>query len=419
MAKTKKTKNDSADVEDNLAGILAESLNKKFKDEGHKVAYFIDTEKDNPANIKQWIPTGCDMLDLAIANRPDGGLPAGRIVEIQGLEGSGKSLLCAHIMAETQKLGGIVVYIDTEHAMDETFFTAIGIDFDKFLYIPISKLEDVFSSVEECITRVREGNKDVPVTIVIDSIMGAKTQQEDDAEYGKDGYATQKAIIMSKAMRKITDLISWEKILFICTNQLRIKMNAMFGDPYTTSGGKALGFHSSVRLRIKSMGKIKGKVNGIEQIVGMKTQVQVHKNRLGPPHKVINYDIYFDSGIDNIGGWIGVLKAYKILKVAGAWLKYTSNDGTEFNFQAKDFETEVMGDPKIKQELYDKICEKFIMKYQPRVHGEVSIISEGDEQAIANMANQFDGGVDASQLSDKPGALNTIVPNENFDSEKT
>lgn len=412
MAKKKEVQ----EVQDDLANILAESLNKKFKDEGHKVAYFIDAERDNPSNIKQWISTGCDMLDLAIANRPNGGLPAGRIVEIQGLEGAGKSLLCAHVMAETQKLGGVVVYIDTEHAMDETFFDAIGIDFNKFLYIPISKLEDVFASVEEVITKVRSGNKDVPVTIVVDSIMGAKTQQEDEAEYGKDGYATQKAIIMSKAMRKITDLISWEKILFICTNQLRVKMNAMFGDPYTTSGGKALGFHSSVRLRIKSMGKIKGKINGVEQIVGMKTQVQVVKNRLGPPHKVINYDIYFDSGIDNVGGWLGVLKAYKIVKSAGAWLKYTSNAGDEYSFQAKDFEEQIMSNETVKQELYDKICEKFIMKYQPRVHGEAEIVDLGDENAIASMANQFDGGVSVDDEDETPKKP-SLVPNVDFDTE--
>jgi recombination protein RecA len=357
------------------------------------------------------------MLNLAISNRPYGGLPAGKIVEIQGLEGAGKSLLAAHIMAETQKLGGVVVYIDTEHAMDETFFKAIGIDFNKFLYIPLSKLEDVFAAAEEVITKVRAGNKDVPVTIVVDSIMGAKTQQEDEAEWGKDGYATQKALIMSKAMRKITDLISWEKILFICTNQLRIKMNAMFGDPYTTSGGKALGFHASVRLRIKSMGQIKGKVNGVDQVVGMKTQVQVVKNRLGPPHKVINYDIYFDSGIDNVGGWLGVLKAYNIIKQSGAWYSYTTNAGEELKFQAKDFDTVVIANEAIKQELYDKICEKYIMKYQPRVHGEVELIDESDERAIAAMANQLDGGVtdliDESTISKSKN----ITPNLDFDGE--
>jgi len=413
MAKKKK---DAQEVQDDLAGILADSLNKKFKNqEGHKMAYFIDTEKDNPSNVKQWISTGSDMLDLAISNRPNGGLPCGKIVEIQGLEGAGKSLLAAHLMAETQKVGGVVVYIDTEHAMDETFFNAIGIDFSKFLYCPISKIEDVFATAEEVITKVRSGNKDVPVTIVIDSIMGAKTQSEDDAEYGKDGYATQKAIIMSKAMRKMTDLISWEKVLLVCTNQLRQKLGAMpFADQYTTSGGKALGFHSSVRLRIKSMGKIKGDINGVSQIVGMKTKVQVVKNRLGPPHKEINYDIYFDSGIDNSGGWLGVLKAYKILKVAGSYLKYTTNAGEQHQFFAKDFEETLMGDPIIKQELYDKICEMFIMKYQPRVHGEAEIIEMGAE---VDLASQFDASLSQVESNVEPPKKSLITENTDFMNE--
>lgn len=411
-----KKKKDTQEVQDDLAGILADSLNKKFKNqEGHKMAYFIDTEKDNPSNVKLWISTGSDMLDLAISNRPNGGLPCGKIVEIQGLEGAGKSLLAAHLMAETQKVGGVVVYIDTEHAMDETFFTAIGIDFEKFLYCPISKIEDVFATAEEVITKVRSGNKDVPVTIVIDSIMGAKTQQEDDAEYGKDGYATQKAIIMSKAMRKMTDLISWEKVLLVCTNQLRQKLGAMpFADQYTTSGGKALGFHASVRLRIKSMGKIKGDINGVSQIVGMKTKVQVVKNRLGPPHKEINYDIYFDSGIDNSGGWLGVLKAYKILKVAGSYLKYTTNAGEQHQFFAKDFEKTLMSDPIIKQELYDKICEKFIMAYQPRVHGTAEVIEMGDE---VDLASQFDAGITTPESEVETPKKSLITENTDFMNE--
>jgi hypothetical protein len=185
----------------------------------------------------------------------------------------------------------------------------------------------------------------------------------------------------------------------------------------TTSGGKALGFHSSVRLRIKSMGQIKGKVNGVDQVVGMKTQVQVVKNRLGPPHKVINYDIYFDSGIDNVGGWLGVLKAYNIIKQSGAWYAYTTNAGEELKFQAKDFDTVVIADEAIKKELYDKICEKYIMKYQPRVHGEVELIDESDERAIAAMANQLDGGVtdliDESTISKSKN----ITPNLDFDGE--
>lgn len=414
MAKTANTK---SDMEDNLAKSLADALEKKFKGNAHKSVYFIDTERDNPSNIKQWISTGCDMLDLAISNRPDGGLPAGKIVEIQGLEGAGKSLLAAHVMAETQKLGGVAVYIDTEHAMDETFFQAIGIDFNKLLYVPMSKIEDVFQAAVEVITNVRTNNKDVPVCIVVDSIMGAKTEEEDSSDFGTKGYATQKARIMSEAMRKVTDLISWEKILFICTNQLREKLNAMFGDPYQTSGGKALGFHSSVRLRIKSMGKLTAKVNGVDTVVGMKTQVQVIKNRMGPPHKVINYEIYFDSGIDNIGGWLNMLKTYKIVTQSGAWYSYTPEGKDpktdKISFQAKDFEEKILSDDVLKEELYDKICEKYIMKYNFQEHGPAEMVNMDDEDVVAKLAEQFDGTEEEEETPKK----GVIKPNTEFDDE--
>jgi len=392
MAKKKTTE----EVRDDLASSLAESLNKKFKDVGHKIAYFIDTEKDNPTNIKDWISTGSDILDLAISNRPNGGMPVGRIVEITGLEGSGKSLMCAHIIAETQRRGGIGIYIDTEHAMDESFMTAIGVDFSKLLYIPMSKLEDIFNTVDIVITKIRADHKDKPVTIVIDSIMGAKTEQEDSADYTKDGYATGKAIILSKAMRKITELISYEKILFVCTNQLRTILNAMaFAEKYTTSGGKALGFHSSVRLRLSAVGKIKADVNGVDTVVGMKTKVVVTKNRMGPPHKVINFDIYFDSGIDNYGGWLGVLKAYKIVSQGGAYYTYQPAVGDEVRFMQKDFVQLITDRPEIKQELYDKICENYIMKYDQAVHGtdSIKIVGMNDESDEIETANQLDGGV--------------------------
>ena len=372
-------------------------MNKKFKDAGHKVAYFIDTEKANPTNIKDWISTGSDILDLAISNRPHGGLPAGRICEFQGLEAAGKSLLCAHIIAETQKKGGIGIYIDTEHAMDESFMAAIGVDFSKLLYIPMSKIEDVFDTVDTVITKIRADHKEKPVTIVIDSIMGAKTEQEDAADYTKDGYATGKAIILSKAMRKITELISRERILFICTNQLRTILNAMpFGEKWTSSGGKALGFHSSVRLRLSAVGKIKAEVNGVETVVGMKTRVVVTKNRMGPPHKSVNFDIYFDSGIDNYGGWFGVLKAYKIIQQTGAWCTYTTNAGDEIKFQAKEFAEKIISDTNIKNEVYDKICDNYIMKYNPSVHGtgSIRVVGVDDEHDEAATANQLDGTID-------------------------
>lgn len=395
----KKTKDS---VHDSMAEELQDTLNKKFKDTGYQAAYFIDTEKDNPANVSDWISTGSDMLDIAISNRPNGGLPVGKIIEITGMEGAGKSLLCAHIVAETQKKGGMAVYIDTEHAVDEQFFTAIGVDMSAMLYVPLSKIEDVFDAADSIIESIRKSNKDRQVTIIVDSIMGAKTAHEEEADHGKDGFATHKAIIMSKAMRKITETIARQKILFICTNQLRTKLGVMFGDPYTTSGGKALAFHASVRLRTKAVGKIKAKIHGIDTVVGMKTQVVVMKNRLGPPHKAINYDIYFDSGIDNVGGWFNILKTYKIIAASGAWCTYTPDcTAEEIKFQSKDFADALMENQEIKAELYAKLIDKFTMKYRPGKDGgvdDVTIIDAYDPNEDDRIADQFDGNVPPEQL---------------------
>lgn len=231
MAKQQKNK---VELQDDLAVTLAENLNKQFKASALKVAYFLEgSEDDSPSEVRDWVSTGCTVLDLAISNRPNGGFPMGRIVEITGLEGSGKSLLAAHALANTQKKGGIGVYIDTENAISTEFLSAIGVNLKELLYVPMDTIEDIFEATEGIIESVRKSSKDKPVTIVIDSVAGASTKTEMASEWGKDGYSTTKAIVLSKAMRKITNLIGREKILLICTNQLRQKMNApAFSDPW-------------------------------------------------------------------------------------------------------------------------------------------------------------------------------------------
>jgi recombination protein RecA len=138
-----------------------------------------------------------------------------------------------------------------------------------------------------------------------------------------------------------------------------------FGDPYTTSGGKAIPFHASVRLRLKSVGQIKAKIDGVEQVIGIKTRCQVIKNRMGPPLKSIDYDIYFESGIDNYGGWLNVMKDYKLVAQSGAWYTFLRKDGTDVKFQSKDFEKKIKEDDTLRQEIYDAICSAYILKYQP------------------------------------------------------
>jgi len=349
-------------VHDELASVLADSLNKKFKD--YKVAYLLKDD-DSPNDLTEWVSTGSSTLDLAISNRPHGGIPVGRITEITGMEASGKTLVASHVLADTQKKGGLAVFIDTENSINIEFLECIGVDAAKLLYIQLETVEDIFETIESIVTKIRESDNNRLVTIVVDSVAAATTKVELEADFDKDGWSTSKAIIISKAMRKITQLIGRQRICLVFTNQLRQKLGVMFGDPWTTSGGKALQFHASCRLRLKAAGQIKAKNNGIENVIGIKTIAQVVKNRMGPPLRKVNFEIYFDSGIDDFGGWLQVLKDHKMVSQGGAWYTYKDPEtDTEIKFQSKDFEDKMLGDPELKERLYNRMCEAMIMSYK-------------------------------------------------------
>jgi recombination protein RecA len=344
---------------DDLVELLANELNKANKD-GGKIAYFLD-EQENPAEISDWISTGSSILDLAISNRPHGGLPVGKMVEFNGLEGTGKSLLSAHVVADTQKKGGIAVVIDTENAAAPEFWKSLGVDLSKLLYVQCETVEDIFEKMEQMIGIVRKSNKDRILTIIVDSVAAASTKVELESDHGKDGYATGKSIIISKAMRKITTMIGRQKVLTVFTNQLRQNINAMaFGDKYVVSGGKSLAYHCSVRVRLNNTGKLK---KG-EEVIGNECKAVVVKNRMGPPQRQASFDIYFDSGIADYGSWIKVLKENNLVKQGGAYYTYKKDDGTEWKFQSKDFVSTMKNDKVLNEEIYMKICDSVIMKYK-------------------------------------------------------
>ena len=344
---------------DELVELLANELNKANKD-GGKIAYFLD-EQENPAEISDWISTGSSILDLAISNRPHGGLPVGKMVEFNGLEGTGKSLLSAHVVADTQKKGGIAVVIDTENAAAPEFWKSLGVDLSKLLYVQCETVEDIFEKMEQMIGIVRKSNKDRILTIIVDSVAAASTKVELESDHGKDGYATGKSIIISKAMRKITTMIGRQKVLTVFTNQLRQNINAMaFGDKYVVSGGKSLAYHCSVRVRLNNAGKLK---KG-EEVIGNECKAVVVKNRMGPPQRQASFDIYFDSGIADYGSWIKVLKENNLVKQGGAYYTYKKDDGTEWKFQSKDFVSTMKNDKVLNEEIYMKICDSVIMKYK-------------------------------------------------------
>lgn len=380
MAKSK----NKVELTDELGSSIAETINKQFKAQNLKTAYFLEGDDEAPTIVKEWVSTGSTILDLAISNRKNGGFPVGRVCEITGLEQSGKSLLAAHTLLSTQKKGGLAVYIDTENALSTEFLSAIGLNLKEMLYIPLETVEDIFETVETIIEKVRSSDKDRLVTIVVDSIAGASTKTEMAADFDKDGYATAKALIISKAMRKITNLIGRERICLIFTNQLRQKLNApAFSDPWTTPGGKGIPFHASVRIRLSSIGAIKAKVNGMDAIVGSRVKAKLVKNRCGPPLREAEYAVYFDSGIDDYSSWLEVMKDYGLVKQSGAWYEYTDKrTGEIIKFQSKDFVEKIISQPELAEIVYDDIAEKVIMVYQKTDEVRIDDVVVSDEPLL-------------------------------------
>jgi len=251
------------------------------------------------------IPTGSIALDLALGI---GGVPRGRITEIYGPEASGKTTLCQHIIASAQRSGGFAAFIDAEHALDRTYAARCGVDTNNLL---ISQPDTGEQALEIVDSLVRSNALDV---IVIDSVAALTPRAEIEGEMG-DSHVGLQARLMSQAMRKLTGAISTSNTSIIFTNQLREKVGVMFGNPETTSGGKALKFYASVRLDIRRIDSIK---QG-QDVVGSRTRVKVVKNKVAPPFRVAEFDIMYSEGISREGGFIDLGLEMGLVKKSGAW----------------------------------------------------------------------------------------------------
>lgn len=264
---------------------------------------------DSSARVNvETVPTGCLSLDLALGL---GGVPRGRVVEIYGPESSGKTTVALHMIAEVQKRGGIAGFVDAEHALDPVYAKNIGVDIDE-LYI--SQPDSGDQGLEIAETMVRSGAMDI---IVIDSVAALVPRQEIEGDMG-DSHVGLQARLMSQALRKLTPVISKSNCVVIFINQLREKVGVMFGNPETTTGGRALKFYASVRLDVRKTETIKQS----GEMVGNHVRVKVVKNKIAPPFKEAEFDIMFGKGISRSGDILDLATNIDVVKKSGAWYAY-------------------------------------------------------------------------------------------------
>ena len=284
------------------------------------------------------IPTGSLSLDLALGL---GGVPKGRIVEIYGPESSGKTTVALHMIAEVQKRGGLAGFIDAEHALDPVYAKNIGVDIDE-LYISQPDSGDQALEITE--TMVRSGAMDI---IVVDSVAALVPKQEIEGDMG-DSHVGLQARLMSQALRKLTPVISKSNCVVIFINQLREKVGVMFGNPETTTGGRALKFYSSVRMDVRRIETLKQS----GEMVGNRTRVKIVKNKIAPPFKEAEFDIMFGKGISKEGDILDLAVKCDLVSKSGAWFAYNGDKIGQGRENAKTYLSE---HPEIMEELEQNI----------------------------------------------------------------
>jgi protein RecA len=381
--------------DDDIAKQLVRDLNKEF---GMQIAYNLSCS-EAPTLVKRWISTGSIQLDYAIANKPGGGYPEGRIIEITGLPSTGKSHLAYHAASVVQKMGGLVVYIDTENATPVDKLARMGIDIaKKFVYCDTHCTEEVFKIIESTITRAKQiVGKNIPILVIYDSVASSSPKAELDGDYDEQTVGLQ-ARTLSKCMRKIVGTIGQNNVTLLILNQLREKIGVMHGDPLVAPGGKAIPFHASVRVRLGSGSPVKDKAGNI---IGIHVTVSIKKNKVAAPFRHCEFDILFGKGISEHEYLFDELRAYcdstgpvvadgsKIMiEGTGPWKTlsvYDKNTG-EVVLEKKFYKAEfgdVMRDPQYKP-FIDRVAEAALMlSYgddETQIEGETPTSDGHDEE---------------------------------------
>ena len=369
---------------------LIKSLNKEH---GSKVAYNLAYDT-SPTHVNRWISTGSRQLDYIVSNRRNGGLPEGRIVEIFGPPSIGKSHLAIQVARTTQQMGGIVVYIDTENATSVENLGLLGVDIEKrFVYVDTHCTEEVLSIAESTILKAKAMDKDVPITIIWDSVAASSPKAELIGDYDKDSIGLQ-ARAISKGMRKITGVIGEQNVLFVILNQIRTKIGVMYGDPDTTPGGKAIPFHSSVRIKLGAGSKI---LNKDKEVIGINVSAKTIKCKVSPPFRKCDFEIHFGVGIKEHEQIFDVLRKHGSETIgentieisgSGSWKTLTvSNSKTgevfvEKKFYKADFH-KIMNDPEFNPYIEDLLEVAMVKKLDAAEDYDVDLESYEEVRSIA------------------------------------
>ena len=325
---------------------------------------------DSTVNMNiETIPTGSLSLDIALGL---GGVPKGRVVEIYGPESSGKTTVALHMVAEVQKRGGIAGFIDAEHALDPVYAKNIGVDIDN-LYI--SQPDSGEQALEITETMVRSGAIDI---IIVDSVAALVPKAEIDGDMG-DSHVGLQARLMSQALRKLTPVVSKNNCIVIFINQLREKVGVMFGNPETTTGGRALKFYSSVRMDVRKIETLKA--GG--EVIGNRTRVKVVKNKIAPPFKEAEFDIMFGKGISSEGDVLDLATNIDVIQKSGAWFAYNGEKIGQGRENAKQF---LIEHKDIYEEVEAKVREHYFNKESEDEEAEDKVSSSSDDNKIIKEA---------------------------------
>jgi len=370
-AKKKKEPQLELDPTDDIAKALIKDLNKEF---GTRIAYNL-AEASAPTIVKHWIGTGSLMLNYAIANKRGGGYPGGRIIEVSGLASTGKSHLAYEAARTVQRLGGLVIYVDTENATPVDKLGSMGIDVKKrFVYVDTHCTEEVLTVIDSIIRKAKSVSGNIPILAIWDSVAATAPKAELEGEYDQNTVGLQ-ARTLSKGMRKIVGVLGEHGVTLLCINQLRTKIGVNFGDPYVTPGGAAIPFHSSVRVRLTGEGSpVKDKFGNV---IGIRVPLKIMKNKVGPPFRNFSIEIHFGKGIVETDALIDVGIEYcvkhgsvrrdgKLLSMTGKgkpWKTFmvTTEDGEvllEKKFQKDSFDSLLYNEPGVSDlmlEFYDGV----------------------------------------------------------------